>query len=211
LPTTYFDINHIAFEALGYCVSYVELVGTLFGFISVYLASRANILTWPTGIINELFLFILFFQVQLYADMFLQLYFFIVTIYGWRNWKINSTSKSITTIDLNSQLRTFAVIIVSSLILGYAFSRIHLYMPTFFKTPSSYPYTDSLVMVLSIAATILLARKKVENWYLWILVDLISVFLFFKKGIGFLALEYFLFLGLATYGLINWKKKMKND
>ena len=73
---TFFDINTIAFEVIGYPVSYVELIGTLFGLISVYFASRANILTWPTGIINEFFLFILFFQVQLYADMFLQVYFF---------------------------------------------------------------------------------------------------------------------------------------
>jgi nicotinamide mononucleotide transporter len=209
LPITYFDINNIAFETLGYSVSYVELIGTLFGFISVYFASKANILTWSTGIINELFLFILFFQVQLYADMFLQLYFFIVTLYGWRNWKINKTLKSISSIDFDSRVKISAVIIVFGFMLGYTFSKIHLFIPAFFKTPSSYPYTDSFVMVLSIAATILLARKKVETWYLWILVDLICVFLFLKKGIGFLAFEYFLFMGLATYGLLNWKKQMK--
>jgi nicotinamide mononucleotide transporter len=71
---------------LGYPISYVELIGTLFGLVSVYFASRANILTWGTGIVNEIFLFILFFQVQLYADMFLQIYFFVVTLYGWYNW-----------------------------------------------------------------------------------------------------------------------------
>jgi nicotinamide mononucleotide transporter len=210
LPITYFDINNIAFEVLGYSVSYVELIGTLFGFISVYFASRANILTWSTGIINELFLFLLFFQVQLYADMFLQLYFFVVTIYGWRNWKLNNTSNSISTLNLNSRLKISAVLIVASFILGYVFSKIHLFMPAFFKSPSSYPYTDSLVMVLSITATILLARKKVETWYLWILVDAICIFLFLKKGVGFLALEYFLFLGLVTYGLLNWKKQLKH-
>jgi len=71
----FFDINNIAFTVLNYPISYVELIGTLFGFISVYLAAKANILTWSTGIINELFLFIMFFQIQLYADMFLQIYF----------------------------------------------------------------------------------------------------------------------------------------
>ena len=84
---TLFDINNIACEIIGYQISYVELIGTLFGFISVYLATKTNILTWATGIINELFLFILFFQVQLYADMFLQVFFFVVTLYGWYNWK----------------------------------------------------------------------------------------------------------------------------
>ena len=76
---TLFDINNIAYEIIGYQISYVELIGTLFGLISVYLATKTNILTWATGIINELFLFILFFQVQLYADMFLQVFFFVVT------------------------------------------------------------------------------------------------------------------------------------
>src|SRR5690349_24874971 len=102
----FFDIKNTAFEIIGYQISYVELIGTLFGFISVYFASKANILTWSTGIINELFLFILFFQIQLYADMFLQLYFFAVTIYGWRKWKINNTPKSITKASLNSRLKT---------------------------------------------------------------------------------------------------------
>jgi nicotinamide mononucleotide transporter len=143
--------------------------------------------------------------------MFLQLYFFVVTIYGWRNWKIKNTSNSITAVDLKSGMVTLAAILIASLLLGYAFSKIHLYLPTFFKAPSAYPFADSLVMVLSIAATILLARKKIETWHLWILVDLMCVFLFLKKGIAFLALEYFLFLGLATYGLINWKKQMNND
>ena len=86
----FFDINNIAFEITGYQVSYLEMIGTSFGLLSVYFASRANILTWTTGIINELFLFILFFQVQLYADMFLQVYFFVVTLYGWYNWKQKS-------------------------------------------------------------------------------------------------------------------------
>jgi nicotinamide mononucleotide transporter len=204
LLNDFFDINNIAFEAIGYPVSYVELIGTLFGFISVYFASRANILTWSTGIINELFLFILFFQVHLYADMFLQVYFFVVTLYGWRNWKRNPKSSSITTLYLKAQILALGVILIASILLGFLISKIHLFLPQFFLTPSSYPYTDSFVMVLSIFATILLAQKKIETWYLWILVDLICVFLFFRKGI------VFLFLGLATYGLMNWKKQVSN-
>lgn len=88
----FFDTKNIAFQILDYPLSYVELIGTLFGFLSVYLATRANILTWATGIINELFLFILFFQVQLYADMFLQIYFFIITLYGWYKWNSKKTT-----------------------------------------------------------------------------------------------------------------------
>ncbi len=205
-----FDINNIAFEIIGYQISYVELIGTLFGLLSVYFASRTNILTWATGIINEICLFILFFQVQLYADMFLQVYFFIVTLYGWYNWKQKPKQNNITTIVSQTKIWLASAIIVGSIISGFLFSNIHLYLPQYFKTEAAFPYVDSFVMVLSIVATVLLAQKKIETWYLWITVDFVCVFLFFKKGIIFLALEYLVFLGLATYGLLNWKKHLNN-
>lgn len=207
----FFDLNTIVFEVLNYPLSYVELIGTLFGLISVYLATKANILTWGTGIVNELFLFILFFQVQLYADMLLQVYFFIVTIYGWYNWKNKPQKNSITTVNLSDRIWIIILIFFGTLVSGYFFSRIHLYLSQYFKIEAAFPYIDSLVLILSITATILLAKKKLETWYLWILIDLICVFLFFKKGILFLGLEYLVFLGLATFGLLNWKKQLSND
>ena len=207
---TFFDINNIAFTIFNYPISYVELIGTLFGLISVFFASRANILTWGTGIVNELFLFIMFFQIQLYADMFLQIYFFVVTLYGWYYWKKTPKQNSIRSIDLNIKLWITGTIICGTLVTGFLFSNIHLYLPKIFHIEAAYPYTDSFVMILSIIATVLLARKKIETWYLWIIVDVVCVFLFFKKGVIFLALEYLVFLGLATHGLFNWKKHLKN-
>ena len=207
---TFFDIKNIAFEIIGYPISYVELIGTLFGLLSVYFASRANILTWTTGIINELFLFILFFQVHLYADMFLQVFFFIVTLYGWYNWKQKTQQNSITSINSKTKIWLASVLIISTIIAGFFFKNIHLYLPNYFKIQAAFPFIDSFVMVLSIIATVLLAKKKIETWYLWILVDIVCVFLFFRKGIVFLALEYLVFLGLATYGLWNWKKQLNN-
>ncbi len=207
---TLFDINNIVFVILGYQISYIELIGTLFGLLSVYFASRTNILTWATGIFNELFLFILFFQVQLYADMVLQVYFFIVTLYGWYNWKQMPNKNNITTIDFKSKIWMIASILLGTLISGILFTNIHLYLPQYFKTEAAYPYADSFVMVLSILATVLLAQKKIETWYLWIVVDLVCVLLFYKKGIIFLTFEYFVFLGFATYGLLFWKKQLNN-
>jgi nicotinamide mononucleotide transporter len=208
---TFFDINNIAFEIIKYPISYVELIGTLFGLISVYFASKANILTWSTGIVNVFFLFILFFQVRLYADMLLQVYFFVVTLYGWYSWKKKFKKSSVTSIDFKTKIWLAVMIGIGTFIMGFLFSNIHLYLPQYFKIEATYPYIDSFVMVLSIVATVFLAQKKIESWYLWIIVDLICVFLFFKKRIVFLGLEYLIFLGLATYGLINWKKQLNND
>jgi nicotinamide mononucleotide transporter len=206
-----FDLSNIALEILGYSISYIELIGTLFGLVSIYFASRANILTWATGIVNEVFLFILFFQVQLYADMFLQIYFFVVTLFGWYNWNKQSFSNKISRTSIRNIKFLSIIIFVGSLLSGYLFSNIHFYLPIFFKVPAAYPFTDSFVMVLSITATVLLAQKKIENWILWITVDLVCVILYFKKGVYFLSLEYLIFLGLAFYGLYNWKKQIEND
>lgn len=207
---SFFEINNIAFKIIGYQISYTELIGTFFGFLSVYLASRANIFTWATGIINEIFLFVLFFQVQLYADMFLQLYFFVITMYGWYNWKQNPKQNNITQTEPKTRIWLAIIIISGSIIAGFLFTNIHLYLPKYFKTEAAFPFADSFVMVLSIVASVLLAQKKIETWYLWIVVDIVCVFLFFKKEVVFLSLEYLVFLGLATYGLLNWKKQLNN-
>lgn len=207
----FFEIKNIAFQIGEYPISYVELIGTLFGLVSVYFASRANILTWGTGIVNEIFLFILFFQVQLYADMFLQIYFFVVTLYGWNKWKSKSTETKISETSFRNKLFLAVFIIIGTLISGILFTNIHLYLPAYFKIQAAYPFTDSFVMVSSIVATILLAKKKIENWYLWIAIDLVCVILYFKKGVYFLSLEYLIFLGLVSYGLYHWKKQLIND
>ncbi len=207
----FFEIKNVAFQIWDYPISYVELIGTLFGLISVYFASRANILTWGTGIVNEVFLFILFFQVQLYADMFLQIYFFVVTLYGWYKWNLKTIETKISETSFRNKIFLAVSILIGTLISGFLFTNIHFYLPKYFKIQAAYPFTDSFVMVSSIVATVLLAKKKIENWYLWIVVDLVCVVLYFKKGVYFLSLEYFIFLGLAFYGLYHWKKQLSND
>lgn len=207
----FFKLENIAIQILDYPISYVEIIGTLFGFVSVYFASKANILTWGTGIVNEIFLFILFFQVQLYADMFLQIYFFVVTLYGWYNWKLKTENSKISATSFRNKQILTITILIGTLISGFLISNIHLYLPSHFKIQASYPIADSFVMVTSIIATFLLAKKKIETWYLWIAVDLVCVVLYFKKGIYILSLEYFIFLGLASYGLYHWKKQLRND
>ena len=207
----FFEIKNVAFQIWDYPISYVELIGTLFGLASVYFASRANILTWGTGIVNEIFLFILFFQVQLYPDMFLQVYFFIVTLYGWYKWNAKTSENNVSEISFGNKIFLATIILIGTLISGFLFANIHLYLPEYFKINAAYPFTDSFIMVSSIVATILLAKKKIENWYLWIAVDMVCLVLYFKKGVYFLSLEYVIFLGLASYGLYYWEKQLRND
>ncbi|MEI6141416.1 MAG: nicotinamide riboside transporter PnuC [Mariniphaga sp.] len=206
-----FDIDSIAFQVFGYPFSFVEIIGTFFGLISVLLATRTNILTWPTGIINEIFLFLLFYQVQLYADMFLQVYFLAVTLYGWYWWNSNSKMNRISELDTKIGFTLIGLIIFASVLTGYFISNLHLYFPQYFRIQAAYPFVDSLIMVSSVIATFLLAMKKIENWYLWIMIDFICTLLYFKKEVYILSLEYLIFLGLASYGLYYWKKELQND
>lgn len=206
----FFDINTVAFTLLGYPVSIIELVATIFGLISVYLATRPSILTWPTGIVNVIGFFILFFQYQLYADMLLQVYFFIVTLYGWHYWYAPKTAKPITQLSRNQVSLVITLLIFGTLTTGYFISRFHILLPTLFSEPASYPYIDAFTTVASILAMILLSRKIVESWILWIVVDVVCIGLYTAKSIMLVAIEYGVFLALATYGYIHWRGMIRD-
>lgn len=189
-------------------MSYIELVGTLFGLLSVYLASRAHILTWPTGIVNEFFLFLLFYQVQLYADMALQIFFFAVTVAGWYNWSRRGGNRSISRAS-NAEMRIMAVcLLAGTLAAGFLFSSVHLWLPGYFPKAAAYPFPDSFVMVASIIATLLLAQKKIENWFYWIMVNVAGAALYFYKGVYFLGMEYLIFLAMAFWGYAHWRRQL---
>ncbi|KAA2243365.1 nicotinamide mononucleotide transporter [Chitinophaga agrisoli] len=205
---SFFNIDHIAFGIIGYQISYIELIGVISGLISVYYASKTNVLTWPTGIINEIALFVLFFQVQLYADMFLQVYFLVVTLFGWYNWQTRSATLPVSRLSRNGIAWYSILLLIGALAIGSVISRLHVWLPRYFLLPAAYPYIDSFVMMASILATMLLAQKQVETWVLWIAVDVICVTLYFVKGVYFLSLEYLIFLGLAILGLVAWKKAL---
>lgn len=206
----FFEIENIALELMNYEVSYIELIGILSGLLSVIFAAKIHFWTWIVGIINEFFLFILFFQVQLYADMFLQVFFFLITVYGWYNWRKEGDIREISMLSKKENSILLSLVAFMTCILGYFFSQIHLFFPTLFKEAASFPFMDSLVMTLSVIATFLLAHKKIETWFYWLCVDIICVFLFYRRGIYFLAFEYLIFLLIVVVGLYNWKKQLKN-
>ncbi|RYD79426.1 MAG: nicotinamide riboside transporter PnuC [Sphingobacteriales bacterium] len=205
-----FDINNIVTTVFGYPLSYIEFIGTLSGLISVWLAARNNILTWPTGLINVSCFFAVFFQVQLYADAFLQVFFFIASIYGWITWKMNIDEiqpKSFILLSVKNRLKLLLGIIFATVVSELFVKNIHLIFPEAFTLPAAYPVLDSFVAIMSIAATILLAKRVLENWVLWITVDIISIFLYASKNVLFISAEYVIFLVLAVFGLYSWLKK----
>lgn len=204
-----FDIGIPVFQVFGYPMSFVELTGTSFGLISVWLATRANIHTWTTGLINIILFFIIYYQVQLYSDMFLQVFFFGATFLGlwqWMHKKPEQDNKKITGLNSRERILYGLTMLLGTVFLGKLISGIHVYLPDLFPRAAAYPFADAFTTVLSITATFFMAYKKIECWILWILVDVVSIYLYFQKEILFISMEYIVFLILASYGLVEWKK-----
>ena len=211
---SFFDINNIFFELWDYPMSYLEFFGTIAGGIAVWLSARANVWSWPIGLINVTLFFFLFYQVQLYPDMFLQVFFFVTNLIGWWRWKHPKTGEENKKLELRVSYMPLKQMIVLSImgligtvLFGSFASRLHEILPVIFSKPSAFPYLDSFVTVMSIVATYLMIQKKVECWILWIVIDALATYLYFAKGIKFVGIEYFVFCFLAAFGLWNWMKE----
>ena len=213
----FFNIESVFFEIWGYPMSYLEFVGTVAGGVAVWLAARANIWSWPIGLINVTLFFFLFFQVQLYPDMFLQAFFFVTNLMGWWRWAHPNPEEEDRKKELRisfmplRQLLVFSSIgAVGTVLMGAFASNLHEWFPIVFGRASAFPYLDSFVTVMSIVATYLMIQKKVECWVVWIVVDIVATGLYFAKGIKFVGIEYLAFCFLAAFGLWKWMKEYKS-
>lgn len=203
-----FSTQFIVLSLFGYPISLIELIATLFGYLSVFLAVRQHVWTWPTGILNEVALFILFFQVQLYADMLLQCIFFIFTIYGWLQWGKNGNAVTVKKWGRVRLLQLLFGIVLLAFLLSFITAKFHVWLPSYFEHPAAHPFVDSLVSLLSIAAIFLLAFKILESWILWIVVDVLSIGLFFAQEIYLVAIQYSIFLLMAIFGFYRWRRHL---
>jgi nicotinamide mononucleotide transporter len=213
----YLHIKSIFFTALGYNMSYLEFFGAVTGGIAVWLSAKGKIWSWPLGLINVTLFFFLFYQVQLYPDMFLQVFFFVTNLLGWWRWSHPASMEA----DGNKQLKVsfmqrgqlfifLAIGVAGTLLFGSLASRLHTFFPTMFSLPSAFPFADSFVTVMSIVATYLMVQKKAECWLVWIAVDVVATYLYFSKSILFVGVEYLIFCLIAAFGFFSWLSEFKN-
>lgn len=191
-----------------FTIGALEALGLIFGLLCVYYLIKNSVLTWPTGITYIFISFVIFWQQQLYGDFLLHIIFLILNIYGWYHWVYGKTKndKPIKIEWLSFRLNIFYSLIgiVSFVIFGYFLSNVHNIWPNL--EPASVPYWDAATTALSVVGMWLTARKKVENWFYWGIVDILAVGIYIYKGIYFYALLYFIYIGLAIAGFIKWRK-----
>ena len=185
----------------------MEITAVLFGFASVWFSKENNILVFPTGLISTSIFVYLLFKGQLLGDMMINGYYFIMSLYGWYIWTRKVDSKNVTPISRITKKEQIigVVIFASTLVLVY-----EVYQ--FFKMWTNWvAYVDTLTTALFFVGMWLMAKRKIENWYFWIIADIISVPLYLHKGLVFTSIQYFGFTILAIFGFLAWKKNLSNS
>jgi len=202
---------------MGYPMSYLEFFGTVAGAVAVWLSARAIVWNWPLGLINVILYFFLFYQVRLYPDMLLQVFFFFTNLAGWWRWthphKGEEDQKKELRVSYMRPRNLAAVVVVGlvgTILMGTLADNIHNLFPEIFPEPSAFPYVDSFVTVMSIVTTFLVINKKIEAWIFWIIIDAVATGVYYAKDIRFVALEYLVFCFIAAFGLWRWIREYRS-
>ena len=179
----------------------LEITAVVFGLLSVWFSKNNYILVFPTGMISTFIFIYLLYKSVLLGDMMINAYYFIMSIYGWYVWT-REENNSITLISrINSKEKNICILIfIFSLIFVYS---IYVY---FDKWNSLTAYIDNLTTAIFFVGMWLMAKRKIENWIFWIIGDIISVPLYFYKGLTFTSLQYLIFTFIAIAGYYSWKK-----
>ncbi len=209
----------------------LELVAALLGILSVWFSKKENILVFPTGLISTLIYVYLLSKWNYYGDLIINVYYSIMSIYGWYMWsKVIDNSKnehiSISRTNALDKLKSLGIFVFTSIFVIVVYRHYNV-MPNNLNFSDSVkyaiekitsgnlkefrqatPYLDTFTTGAAFVAMWLMANKKIENWVFWIAVNIVSVPLYFVKGYGFTGIQYFIFLILAILGYIEWRKRL---
>ena len=197
-----FDFLFSQYSSYSPSFIYLELFAVIMNITSVVYAKRNNILVYPTGLIGTgIFVYILL-NFSLLGDTIINAYFFSMSIYGWYFWSRKKDKvfiNQVSTINRN-EIKYLLILAISSLIF------IYFVYDYFDKWNNWTAYVDNITTAIFFVAMWLMARRKIESWIFWIIGDLITVPLYFYKGLTISSIQYIIFLILAVLGYISWKK-----
>ncbi|MBV4367601.1 nicotinamide riboside transporter PnuC [Erwinia phyllosphaerae] len=219
---------HIPLGTGGYDLSWIEAIGTLAGLLCIWLASREKNINYAFGLINVTLFAVIFFQIQLYASLLLQLFFFAANVYGWYAWTRQTTENQqalqIRWLGLRKTLVWLVVSVVAIALMTRYINPVFAWLTEIAVKlmqgmglavtmpqlqPDAFPFWDSSMLVLSVVAMILMTRKYVENWLLWVVIDVISVMIFARQGVYAMSLEYAILTLIALNGSWLWIKSAR--
>jgi len=190
------------FNNLDFNWSIIESVAVLFSVLYVILAAKENILCWWAAVISVTLYIYIFFSVQLYPETGLQVFYLFMAFYGYYNW--NKKEQSLQIIEWNIS-KHFAVLILGAILtflMGFYFTTY---------TNAKMPIVDSFTTVFSIFATYMVVKKILGNWLYWIVIDTVSVYLFYSRDLHLTSLLFMTYTIIAIFGYFNWLKMMQKD
>ncbi len=184
--------------------NYIELLGLVFGLLYIVFSIKENIWCWPVGFITSALYIYVFFNTKFYADMGLQVYYLLVSVYGWYHWMFGSKSRKQDDLKISRTKARIAVYLSLAFII--LFVLISYILVNF--TDSEVPYWDAFTTAASFVATWMLARKLIEHWIIWVVVDTVSLGLYIYKGLYPTVILFAVYTLLAILGYVAWKKQL---
>ncbi|XAL97958.1 nicotinamide riboside transporter PnuC [Phycisphaeraceae bacterium D3-23] len=183
-------------------MSRIEIVAVLSGLVCVWLTTRQNIWCWPVGLLMVSLYIVIFYRAKLYSDMGLQVVYVGLQLFGWHQWLRGGPRRSKLGVTRASALT------VALWGIGAAGCVVALGVVMQTQTDAALPYWDAVTTVLSLVAQVWMARKVLESWAVWIVVDVLAVGIYTVKELYLTAGLYAVFLGLAVMGWFAWKRSM---
>jgi len=183
----------------------IEVIAVVFGLLSVIYARKENILVFPTGIISVIIYVYICQKFGLYADMGINAFYLIMSVYGWYNWthqKGKAETRAISRTSKKEKIYLSILSVIFFVVIRYILINY---------TDSTVPNIDSITTSIFLIGMWLMSLKKIENWTLWIIGDAISIPLYAYKGLALTSVQYSVFLVIAVMGYISWKQNIDNN
>jgi nicotinamide mononucleotide transporter len=197
-------LNSPAFELFAHPTTWAELFGFVTGLLSVALVALNRISTFGWGMLNAFFFLVLFYDAHLFADGTLQVMFFVLNVLGWWAWLRAGPNRTALHVE-RAGWKFWAMALVG---LGVMMA---IEVPILQHVNDTYVYFDAFILAASVSAQFLMSFKKIENWYWWITVDIISIPLYFVKDLYLTGIVYVLFMALCFVCLYQWNKILKGE
>ena len=183
-----------------------EMLAVFLSVSYILLAIKQNLWSWVAAFFSTLIYSILFFDASLLMDSALNIFYLVMAVYGWYSWKYGNIKAQneqlkITTYGITNNFKIIGILILISIVLGYIMANY---------TSADFAYLDTFTTVFAVFATYMLAKKVLENWIYWVVIDTASIYIYIQKGFYLTAVLFAIYTVLACVAYIQWKKEYKN-